>query len=128
VRLAPDVKLPAASFAKLEPRFQPNMPASPVVAAANQEIENDFYRELAGRAARTPRPSPDALDNSGEAPGDNPGQDDTVVIGPGQDLEAALDRANEIYRSLFGNDAYNRRMVESSIEVNLPEVSPGEAQ
>lgn len=131
VRLGPDVKLPAASFAKLEPSIHPQMPVSPTVLAANQEIENDFYRELAGRAARTPAQadSPAAEGAKPEpAPDDGSEQNPTVVIGPGQQVEAALDRANEIYRSLFGNDAYNRRTIESSIEVSLPESSPDEAR
>ena len=45
----------------------------------------------------------------------------TTVITPGESVDEACNRADEQYRTLFGEAAYNRQGMNSAIEVRLPE-------
>lgn len=109
IQLAANVRLPAAIMA-LGSR-EMNVPGHPPTPAddAAREIENTFYQELAATAGEPP-------DKPLEA-------DATTVISPGREVETARARADEIYRSLFGDEAYNRQSMTSAIEVQLPEDS-----
>lgn len=98
VRLADDVRLPAA----LIPDAEANL--TPAVTAATAEIGNTFYRELQETANNNT--------SNQEA--------DTATIFNDPNTEQALTRADEQYRALFGDEDYNRKTAESHIEVNLP--------
>ena len=98
VQLGDDVRLPAA----LMPQDTTNR--SPEVAAAVAAIGDRFYREIQEIAAsENPNPATD-----------------TTVIHKSPATEQALKRANEEYRMLWGDEAYNRTTIDSHIEVNLP--------
>lgn len=117
VRLSRDVRLPVTSFGKT-----PESIATPEISMVHQEIENRFYRELLDQTLRTPRK------NSGEAddiPIDENGEK-TVTIEPGPESDAALDRSDEAFRSLFGNDAYNRRKMEGTMELGASNKPSGD--
>lgn len=114
VRLARNVRLPAASFAN-----SPDLFASPEIATANQEIENRFYRELLDQTLHTLREHSDPDVPSDETDGipiDENGEK-TVTVEPGVETDRALDRSDEAFRSLFGNDAYNRRKMDGAVEL-----------
>lgn len=98
IQLADDVRLPAA--------LMPHNTAgeSPIVTAARAAIGDRFYRELQEIATNETQPEADA----------------TVVIHKSPATENALKRANEEYRALFGDEAFNRRTIDTHIEVNLP--------
>ncbi len=109
IRLASNVQLPAAIMALGSPRtVDPGRSPTPV-EQATRNIESSFYQDL--------------LQASGEPTENiqNTEEEATTVIAPGREVEMARAKANEIYRALFGNEAYNRRTMESAIEVHLPE-------
>ena len=89
-------------------------PIPPAVAAAQQEIVEKFYQEIAAEMAP---PNILATPELKEAT--------TVVIPPSQTVDDARHRADEQYRTLFGDAAYNRLEISSAIEVRLPE-NPGD--
>lgn len=114
VRLGNKVRLPATAIAKGSGIF-----ATPEIAAANQELENHFYQNILGRelenlaesasAKKTKDPEPDIpLDENGER---------TITVEPGPETEQVLQDSDEAFRSLFGNEAYNRRKLEGLMEV-----------
>ncbi len=98
IQLADDVRLPAA----LMPHDTSK--ESPEIAAARAAIGDRFYQELQETAAKEP-PS--------EA-------DTTTVIHKSSATENALKRANEEYRALFGDEAFNRKTMDTHLEVKLP--------
>jgi hypothetical protein len=102
IRLADDVRLPAA----LMPHDTSG--ESPVVTAARAAIGDRFYRELQEIAAKE---APTEATTEAEA---------TVVIRKSSATEAALKRANEEYRAFFGDEAFNRRTMDTHIEVKQP--------
>lgn len=113
VRLGNKVRLPAASIAKASGAF-----ATPEIAAANQELENRFYQNILHRALEGRAKPSSAKKDKGhqeEIPLDENGER-TVMIEPGQQTERVLQESDEAFRSLFGNDAYNQRKMESSME------------
>jgi hypothetical protein len=102
IRLADDVRLPAA--------LMPHDTAgeSPIVTAARAAIGDRFYRELQEIAAKE---APTEATTEAEA---------TVVIRKSFATENALKRANEEYRAFFGDEAFNRRTMDTHLEVKQP--------
>ena len=114
IQLADDVRLPAAIMAESAPDTATRKMISPAAATANREIANSYYRELlatAGNSSATPTPAPG-------------GDEATSVIPAGAAAEKARNHADEMYRALFGDDAYNRQVMNSAIEVRLPAEHP----
>ncbi|MCX8496636.1 MAG: hypothetical protein ORN51_10680 [Akkermansiaceae bacterium] len=122
IQLAEDVRLPAA----LMPHQTAN--ESPAVTAARIAIGERFYRELQEIAAnQTPveaavQAPADAdvqapVDATVQAPVDAAV---TTVIHQSRATENALRRANEEYRALFGDEAFNRKTMDTHLEVKLP--------
>lgn len=106
VRLADDVQLPAVILTLNEERADPaNLTPQPIKDAMNSIVDT-FYQDLAKAAVQ------------GEHVGQDP--DGTYVIGKGSAVDRARDRANEIYRALFGDDAYNRMSMNAVLESQLP--------
>ena len=89
------------------------------VAAAMQGIVDRFYQDLAAGVRQ--QNAADA--SSGQISADG---EDTVVVNPGPIVEAARARANETYRTLFGDDAYNRLTMNTALEVQ-PAMAAGDA-
>jgi hypothetical protein len=115
IQLTDDVRLPAAIMAENAPDTATRKMISPAAATANQEIANSYYRELlatAGSSPATPTPAPGG------------GDETTSVIPAGAAAEKARNHADEMYRALFGDDAYNRQVMNSAIEVRLPAEHP----
>lgn len=114
VRLGNKVRLPATAIARETAWF-----ATPEIAAANQDVENRFYQNVLGlaldslaksRSARKPK------DQRPEIPLDENGER-TVTVEPGPETERVLQDSDEVFRSLFGNEAYNQRKLEGLMEV-----------
>ena len=113
IQLAENVRLPAAVMALAEITKPTAAPVPPAVAAAQREIVEKFYQEIAAEMARPNIfPTPELEEAT------------TVVISPSKTVADARHRADEQYRTLFGDAAYNRQGISSAIEVRLPE-NPG---
>lgn len=83
------------------------------------------------RPDATNRPDPSSV-SPGPVTGNTPAintpdgennEPDTVVIEPGPDADDARRRADEAFRALFGNAAYNQHAIDSGIEVHLTPLS-----
>ena len=114
-----------------DPNRDPEHKTPAPVAAAMQGIVDRFYQELAASVQdQNPagtKPSSHAADVSGTEKASGPpadasgtgvgGEENTVVIKPGPAVDQARARANETYRALFGDEAYNRMIMNAAIEV-----------
>lgn len=123
IQLGKDVRLPSAIFARNNPDADAGA-ISPALAAATKEIEDGFYREVASGVADKPahgHTRPDvALVANPDAATDGPS---TVILSE-TDVYSARERADSIYRTLYGDAAANRNGMASAIEARLP-VDPG---
>jgi hypothetical protein len=122
IQLAENVRLPAAFMAQSEPEMAALTISTNAVAAANLAITDSFYQQLAAGVAAQPAPAahPEA-NRSGMMPvTPTPGTEDTTVIPPGPEVASARESADELYRALFGDEAYGRMTLHSALEVRLP--------
>ncbi|MCX6875806.1 MAG: hypothetical protein NTW21_18655 [Verrucomicrobia bacterium] len=122
IQLAADIQLPAALMAQEGPELEALSQLGPAAVAANLAIVNSFYQELAASAGAVPAAGerlPENQENT-EVAGLT---GETTVIPPGPEVAMARARADEIYRALFGDEAYNRQTMNSVLEVRLPVVS-----
>ena len=103
VQLAGNAKFPAVFMARVLPVADGDDAVNPAVKAAHEAISGKFYQDLAVNST----------------PVDPADDDGTVVIGSGPVLEGASAHADEQFRSLFGNEAYNRHAMDSAREVML---------
>ncbi len=115
IQLAGDVKLPAVVLAiNSTEKNPPNTVAEPLTETM-QEIVNTFYRDLNGHADRV---------ETGRSLGVTNTQviaEDIIVIHPGPAEQTAREKANQTYRALFGDSAYNQMTMTAVIEVQIPE-------
>jgi hypothetical protein len=109
VRLADDFPLPAAIVSNY--RNGNRERSSPQLSRAEEDIAARFYSEVALQVAGTNGTS--AVEPVEEAEGP------TIIISPGADSARTLQRANERYRALFGNEAYNQASMESTKDARL---------
>ena len=109
-RLGSDVRLPAALMHQAMATA-----TTPAIATASQGIIDSFYQEI----------STHARDGMAEEQVNSPQatNDDTRIVPAGPDADKARGRADETYRALYGNEAYNRHSINSALEVRLPELS-----
>ncbi len=120
IQLGEDVRLPAALMNLSENGLLLDAHnVSPVVTAAREQIANSFYRELADHAL-APATAGDARTLPQHEPSESDDDASTVVIAAGPQVEVALERADEIYRVFYGDEAYNRYSMGSAVEVRLP--------
>lgn len=113
IQLAENVRLPAAVMALAEIAKPTAEPVPPAVAAAQRKIVEKFYQEIAAEMSpHNISPKPELVEAT------------TVVISPSKTVDDARHRADEQYRALFGDAAYNRQGIRSAIEVRLPQ-DPG---
>ena len=117
IQLADDVQLPAVIIALSDPNKDPQHKIPPPVAAAMQRIVDSFYQELAASVRENPM-------GEDTKPTEADGLE-TVVIQPGPAVEQARANANEAYRVLFGDEAFNRLMMNAALEARLPK-NPGQ--
>lgn len=82
--------------------------------ASTAALTDSFYQDLAGRVAAG---RPDGV-ASAEGVGPLPDGQATAVVEPGPELDAATATANEQFRALFGQNAYNRNSIISALEVS----------
>lgn len=135
IRLADDVKLPAVILAINAAERDPQKNIPEPVKAAMRGIVDTFYRDLADSAAATQAPNstskpPDsateAPDSASQTPeptaAESVTEDDTIVIRPGPAVEEARERANETYRALFGDAAFDQMTMNALIESQLPAI------
>jgi hypothetical protein len=109
VRLADDFPLPAAIVSNY--RNENRERSSPHMSRAEEDIAAQFYSEVARQAAGVNDAS--AVERVEEAEGP------TVIVRPNADSARTLQRANERFRALFGNEAYNQVSMESTKEARL---------
>lgn len=111
LRLAPDVRLPAAALPV-------DFKMSPVAEKALKNIVDDYYRDLA--AAMTPEL--DAANHGGDGGVIETGEngEKTVVVTNGKVADDARKRADARFKALFGNAAFNRMTIQSALESRLP--------
>ncbi len=103
LRLADNLPLPAAIIAINNAKKDPAHPIEQPVLDAMQNIVDTFYQELAASVI-----------------GGQPTSDNTIVIQDGPLVDQARDHADESYRLLFGDEAYNRMTIDAVIESRLP--------
>ena len=113
VRLASGVRLPVAIVAKGDPGPTPHG-NNAVSEAANVSIEETFYQDLIYGYRN------DNQYKEGHEIYQGHMDEAVMVISNGSDVEQATYRANEAYRSMFGDAAYNHQSMMSAIEVQLP--------
>ena len=88
-----------------------NLSAGGQVAAARSQIVDGFYADLFQQLVSDAEPPEIEIDpETGE---------ETVVIPPGYGDDSARQRANELYRTLFGQDAYNSKLLAAALESRL---------
>lgn len=107
IRLADNVQLPAVVLAINAVENNPQSTLPEPVAAAMHAIVDTFYQDLAESSRQNGSVT-------------SPDEEGTVVIQPGPAVESARARANETYRALFGDDAFNRLTVNTALEVRIP--------
>jgi hypothetical protein len=108
VRLAHDVPLPAVILTLNEEQIDPENKTPKPIKDAMKSIVDKFYTNLAESAAEGDYVSKDP--------------DGTLVVGKGPGVERAREEADQIYRALFGEEAYNRMTMDSVLESQLPVV------
>lgn len=108
IQLADDVQLPAAIMAKGDPATDSPQGKSPAAMAANEEIVNAFYRELAERL-----PHNETSDSQSRPEGE------TRIVNEGSVVKDARNRADLRFRTLYGDEAFNRQSMNSSMERSL---------
>jgi hypothetical protein len=115
LRLAPDVRLPAAALPV-------DFKMSPVAEKALKNIVDDYYRDLAAALAPELEAATHGQDNGGDGglieTGGN--GEKTVVVTNGKIAEYARKRADARFKALFGNAAFNRMTMQSALESRLP--------
>jgi hypothetical protein len=116
IQLADNVKLPAVILAINAAERAPQKKIPAPVAAAMHGIVDTFYQDLAESATKA------AGDTSPQGPGavTDATVSDTIVIHPGPAVEQARNKANETYRALFGDAAYDRMTMSALMESQLP--------
>ena len=117
VQLSASARLPAVILAQFDSGASERQPTTPETTAANAALVASFYLDLAERVAAE---SPDDTASAGND-AQLPAGEATAVIAPGPVLDAATATANERFRALFGQNAYNRRSIASALEVSVPE-------
>jgi hypothetical protein len=80
-----------------------------------QEIVNTFYRDLSNHADHV------EVGNSPQVSNAQFTAEDTTMIHPGPAEQTAREKANQTYRALFGDSAYNQMTMTAVMEVQIPE-------
>lgn len=111
LRLAPDVRLPLAAMPL-------DINVSPVAQKAREQIVQDYYQEIASVLL---------ADQSGNSPASEDGLIEepetgelTRVVTNSPEVEAARRRADNRFKILFGNKAYNRMTMNTLLEARTP--------
>ncbi|MES2475938.1 MAG: hypothetical protein V4640_09160 [Verrucomicrobiota bacterium] len=114
IQLANNFQLPAVLLTAAS-STTPGMdkPKNPV-EQATQAIVDDFYRNLAERL-------PDAVPADGETILPVQPVEENIVITPDPETDSVRRHADELYRALFGDEAFGRKGMEGTLEVRLPE-------
>jgi hypothetical protein len=107
IRLAPDVRLPAAAM--------PNdLNLNPIKQKALQDIVDEYYRTVAatGAAPESDTATATTVEENGE---------ETRIIPNSPAVDAARNRADLRFKALFGHAAYNRMTMNTLLESRLPQ-------
>lgn len=106
VQLAPDVRLPVAA---MPIDFETNE----VTARMLEIIVSDYYSDLAARVSQDEEGTQTTriLEENGET---------TILVENGPVAEAARQRADWRFRTIFGKEAFNRMSMNSNLEARLP--------
>lgn len=113
VQLSEGFRLPAVIMAQGLASNDGRNEVTQQVKAASDEVVNRFYGEIACEVS-------DRSVQEEALPKDVGMEEDTVVVQPDAGTEQVRRAADELYRTLFGDEAYNRNMIHSAIEVTLP--------
>lgn len=112
MRLADNVPLPAVIIDLNTTMKDPERKIPQPIRDAMQAIVDTFYQDLAASVRDQP------VGASG--PTAKTADDNTIVIEPGPAVDRARATANETYRALFGDAAYNRMTMNALLESKLP--------
>ena len=116
IRLSNDFRLPAAILAAAARRAEPSPNAIPApIAAMSETLIANFYQSLATEVSRYDESSVEIDPVTGES---------TRVIEPNAMTDGIRKQSDELYRSLYGNEAYNQFLRQSAIERTLPTTDP----
>jgi hypothetical protein len=113
IRLGSDVRLPAAAMPI-------DFEMSPVAEKVLRTIVEDYYRDLANSVAVDVESVRNGDSNEGIVVETTEDGEKTVIVGNGGIAEEARKRADQRFKSLFGNAAYNRLTMHSALERMLP--------
>jgi hypothetical protein len=115
LRLAPDVRLPAAALPV-------DFKMSSVAEKALKNIVDDYYRDLAAALAPELEAATHGQDNGGDGGLIETAENGerTVVVTNGKVAEYARKRADARFKALFGNAAFNQMTIQSALESRLP--------
>lgn len=118
VRLAPDVRLPAAAMPL-------DFKVTPVAQKAIDQILADFYQDLASPPKTTSQAGGlNPADATNDPIEESETGELTRVVTNGPAVEAARKRADGRFKALFGFDAYNRLTMRTQLERRLPMAPP----
>lgn len=118
IQLAGNFQLPAVLLAKSSPDGSKTHETKTPVESATQAIADGFYLDLAEHL-----PDDRSVDTTGNPAAEQVGGN--TIIEPDSGSVSVRRHADELYRSLFGDEAFGRKGMESTLEVRLPE-SPDE--
>lgn len=114
VQLGNTARLPAVMLVQTAGDSIGQPPNTLEMEASTAALTDSFYLDLAERVAAG-RPD-DVTSAEGVAP--FPDGQAVAVVEPGPELDAATATANEQFRALFGQNAYNRNSIISALEVS----------
>ncbi len=119
IQLAGTFQLPAVLLAKTSADGSKTHETETPVESATQAIVDNFYRNLAKTLPEDRSPDTEGIPPTEQVGGN-------TIIEPDSGTESIRRHADELYRSLFGDEALGRKGMESTLEVRLS-TSPDEA-
>lgn len=118
IRLSNDFRLPASILAAAAQQAESATNTIPApIKAVSENLITNFYQSLAGESS---------LDDGSEPVVEtDPGTDElTRVIESNPTTDRIRKQSDELYRSLFGDQAYDKFLRQSAIERTLPVADP----
>lgn len=114
LRLAPDVRLPVAAMPH-------DLKITPIAQQALEQILTDYYGDLAA-GLKSPQSGDTPHEGQGPLEESETGEL-TQIITNGPATDAARERADNRFKALFGNAAYNRMTMKTVLERQAPVAS-----
>jgi hypothetical protein len=123
IQLAANFQLPAALLVSSSPVSLTSDEIDTPVEKATQAIVDAFYRKLADLPTEKIPSDTETIPAAGSVDGNLPqAEGENFIIVPNPETDAVRRRADELYRTLFGDEAFGRKGMDSTLEVRLPVV------